>query len=212
MYTIYLLKSRNNIKFNPLCLKNFFQELLHLTKKLFLQTFRKPSHFLTELIKLLFGALFVNIPLIYLNTINNYNTFSNCCTLIFTYFTRSLNTGLLLSLDREFGFLNRLIVELIISKNSVLFATVIFIISTTILQNLLIITYNLKLFINIVHTNRLYFTIAISLLVKIITSSTSLSLAFILPEHIELLVFIFIINLPILFTSTALAPPYFVPY
>ena len=148
----------------------------------------------------------------YFNTVNDYNTFLNCYTLIFTYFTRSLNTGLLLSFDKEFGFLNRLIVELIISKNSILFTTVIFIISTTMLQNLLILTYNLKLFINIVHTNRLYFTIAISLLITIITSSTSLSLAFILPRHIELLVFILIINLPILFTSTALAPLYFVLY
>ena len=87
-----------------------------------------------------------------------------------------------------------------------------FIIRTTIRQNLLTLTYNLKLFINIAHTNRLYFTIAINLLVTIITSSTSLPFAFILPGHIAFLAFILIINLPILFTSTALAPPYFMPY
>lgn len=139
--------------------------------------------------------------MIYFNAGDNYNTFFNCEILIFTCFTGSFNAGLPLIFDREFGFLNRLLVEPIISKNSILFATIIFIIGTTMLQNLLILTYSLKLFMNIVYTSRLYFTIAISLLVTIITSSISLSLAFIL-----------IISLSLLFTSTALASLSFLPY
>ena len=217
MYKVYLLKSRNNIEFNPFCLTNFFQELLHLIKRLFLQTFRRPSHFLAGLIQpllwlLLFGALFSNMPLNYFSASNDYNTFLNCGILIFTCFTGSLNAGLPLIFDREFGFLNRLLVEPIISKNSIVFATMIFIISITMLQNLMILSYSLKYFIKIVYTNRLFFTIAISLLVTIITSSISLSLAFILPGHIEFLAFILIINLPMLFASTALAPLFFMPY
>ena len=88
-----------------------------------------------------------------------------------------------------------------ISKNNIFLATMIFIIGTTLLQDLLMLTYSLKLFIHIVYTSKLYFTIVISLLVIILTSNISLSLAFIL-----------IINLPILFHSKALTILYFIPY
>ena len=42
-------------------------------------------------------------------------------------------------------------------------------------------------------------------------TSISLSLAFLLPGHIELIALIFVINLPLLFASTALAPISFMP-
>jgi ABC-2 type transport system permease protein len=42
-------------------------------------------------------------------------------------------------------------------------------------------------------------------------TSISLCLAFVLPGHIELIALIFVVNLPLLFASTALAPISFMP-
>lgn len=217
MYNKYILQSRTKIKFRPFLLKNFLQEILSLTKRLLLQSARRPSHLIAGIIQpllwlLLFGALFKNIPLNFFDAAIEYHTFLNCGILVFTCFTGSLNAGLPLIFDREFGFLNRLLVVPIISKNSILFATMLFIISITMLQNIIILGCSLKSFTNILYTNRLYFLVTISILITIITSSISLSFAFILPGHIEFLAFILIINLPTLFTSTALAPLYFMPY
>lgn len=217
MYNKYILQSRTKIKFRPFLLKNFLQEILSLTKRLLLQSARRPSHLIAGIIQpllwlLLFGALFKNIPLNFFDAAIEYHTFLNCGILVFTCFTGSLNAGLPLIFDREFGFLNRLLVVPIISKNSILFATMLFIISITMLQNIVILGCSLKSFTNILYTNRLCFLVTISILITIITSSISLSFAFILPGHIEFLAFILIINLPTLFTSTALAPLYFMPY
>ena len=49
-------------------------------------------------------------------------------------------------------------------------------------------------------------------LISFSTASISICLAFILPGHIEFLAFTLVINLPILFSSTALAPLSFMPY
>ena len=217
MYNKYVLQSRTKINFRYFLLKNFLQEILSLTKRLLLQSTRRPAHIIAGLIQpllwlLLFGALFQNIPLNFFDTAIEYHTFLNCGILVFTCFTGSLNAGLPLIFDREFGFLNRLLVVPIISNNSILFATMLFITSITMLQNLIILGCSLKSFTNILYTNRLYFLIIIAFLITIITSSISLSFAFILPGHIEFLAFILIINLPMLFTSTALAPLYFMPY
>ena len=217
MYNKYVLQSRTKINFQPFLLKNFLQEILSLTKRLLLQSTRRPSHIIAGLIQpllwlLLFGALFKNIPLNFFDTSIEYHTFLSCGILVFTCFTGSLNAGLPLIFDREFGFLNRLLVVPIVSKNSILFATMLFITSITMIQNLIILCCSLKSFTNILYTNKLYFLATISILIAIITSSISLSFAFILPGHIEFLAFILIINLPMLFTSTALAPLYFMPY
>jgi len=217
MYTKYLLQSRTEIACQTFLFQNVLQEILNLTKRLLLQGVRRPAHIIAGLIQpllwlLLFGALFKDIPLQSFNPRFGYNSFLNCGILIFTCFTGSLNAGLPLIFDREFGFLNRLLVIPITSKNSILFATMLFITSVTMLQNLIILSYSLKSFIHIVYSCRLYIILTISLLITTITSSISLSFAFILPGHIEFLAFILIINLPMLFASTALAPLYFMPH
>ena len=114
------------------------------------------------------------------NLDNNYNTFLTCGTLVFTSFTSSLNTSSPLTFDRKFNSSNRSPIKLIMLKNNTLFALITFIISTKMLQNLLILNDNLKSFINIIYINKVYFTIEIHLLVIIITSSISLLLPFIL--------------------------------
>ena len=49
------------------------------------------------------------------------------------------------------------------------------------------------------------------ILLVLFVTSISLCLAFVLPGHIELIALIFVINLPLLFASTALAPISFMP-
>tara|TARA_B100000212_G_C27127160_1_gene427509 strand:- start:164 stop:595 length:432 start_codon:yes stop_codon:yes gene_type:complete len=49
------------------------------------------------------------------------------------------------------------------------------------------------------------------ILLVLFVTSISLCLAFILPGHIELIALIFVVNLPLLFASTALAPISFMP-
>jgi ABC-2 type transport system permease protein len=217
MYKKYLLQSRKKITYPHFLFQSFRQEIVNLTKRLLLQAIRRPAHIIAGLIQpllwlILFGALFKDIPLQSFNPKLEYNTFLNCGIIIFTCFTGSLNAGLPLIFDREFGFLNRLLVTPIISKNSILLATMLFIICTTMLQTLIILSYSVKSFAYILYTYRLYIILTISLLITTITSSISLSLAFILPGHIEFLAFILIINLPMLFASTALAPLYFMPH
>ena len=217
MYTKYLLQSRTKITCQTFLFQNILQEILNLTKRLLLQAMRRPAHIIAGLIQpllwlLLFGALFKDIPLQSFDPGFGYNSFLNCGILIFTCFTGSLNAGLPLVFDREFGFLNRLLVIPITSKNSILFATMLFITSVTMLQNLIILSYSFKSFTHILYTCKLYIILTISLLITTITSIISLSFAFILPGHIEFLAFILIINLPMLFASTALAPLYFMPH
>ena len=217
MYNKYLLQSRTKIACPPFLFQSFLQEILNLTRRLLLQTMRRPAQIIAGLIQpllwlILFGALFKDIPLQSFNPKLGYNTFLNCGIIIFTCFTGSLNAGLPLIFDREFGFLNRLLVTPITSKNSILFATMLFIICVTMLQTLIILGYSFKSFTQIIYTYKLYIILTISLLITTITSSISLSFAFMLPGHIEFLAFILIINLPMLFASTALAPLYFMPH
>jgi len=74
------------------------------------------------------------------------------------------------------------------------------------------IMFSLKSIIIQLNLNKLQLIILINILLTIIVSSISLSLAFILPGHIEFLACTLVLNLPTLFTSTALAPIYLMPY
>jgi len=80
------------------------------------------------------------------------------------------------------------------------------------IQNIFIIGCSLNFFNFNLNIYQLLLIILISLLITSSISSFSLGLAFIFPGHIEFLAFILIINLPMLFSSTALAPFYFMPY
>lgn len=136
----------------------------------------------------------------------SYDIFLTSGIIIFTAFSSSLNAGLSIIFDREFGFLNRLLVYPISSKISILIASVTFITITSVVQTIILFVIgNIKIGANIIFSE-LIISILIILLITVLFSLLSLSLAFILPGHIELLAFILIVNLPILFSSTALAP------
>lgn len=216
-YTNSIFKSRKKIIFYSFFIENFIQEAMFLINRLFIQTIRRPASIISGLIQpllwlVLFGALFQNVPLNLFNFDNQYNQFLSCGILIFTCFTGSLNAGLPLVFDREFGFLNRLLVTPLTSRITIIIAMILFTVCITMLQNFVILICSLQSFNDTLDLYKLQLITSVSLLITVIISSISLGLAFILPGHIEFLAFTFIINLPMLFASTALAPLYFMPY
>lgn len=212
-----IFKSRRTINLNYYFINNYIQEIKILTKRLFIQTIRRPASTISSIIQpllwlFLFGGLFHNIPLNLFNTNYKYEQFLSCGIIVFTAFTGSLNAGLPLIFDREFGFLNRLLVSPIVSRNSIILSATSFIICITMIQSIAIISCCLQFFQFELSLYTLGLICLITLLITSSISNISLGLAFILPGHIEFLAFIFIINLPMLFASTALAPSYLMPY
>ena len=96
-------------------LGDFIQETLALTKRLFIQLQRRPSTLVAGIIQplmwlVLFGALFENAPAGLFGESQNYGQFLGAGVIVFTAFAGALNAGLPIMFDREFGFLNRLLV------------------------------------------------------------------------------------------------------
>ena len=193
-----------------------YQETLALTKRLFLQLIRRPSTLIAGIIQpliwlILFGALFSNAPDGLLPGGMNYGTFLGAGVIVFTAFSGALNAGLPVMFDREFGFINRLLVAPLQSRNSIIFASVIYITSISILQSLAImLTASFLGYGWPGITGFLLVLLTLMILVFAVTA-LSLGLAFSLPGHIELIAVIFVVNLPLLFASTALAPISFMP-
>lgn len=193
------------------------QEIKTLTDRLYKQITRRPATFILSIIQpllwlLLFGSLFQNIPINLFTSNIKYTTFLTPGIIIFTSFNGSIYAGLPLIFDREFGFLNRLVTSPMLFKDSLLISSLIYITSTTILQTFTIITCNLYLFKNINYINQINIIVLIIIFITISIASISISLAFILPGHVEFLAILLLINLPTLFASTALAPLSFMPY
>ena len=217
MHQNSIFRSRKQIQFTSFSIKYYKQEITYLIKRLLLQTIRRPSNLISGIIQpllwlILFGSLFQNAPVSLVNIDYRYGPFLSSGIIIFTSFTGSLNSGLPLVFDREFGFLNRLLVAPIISKNTIILSFTFFITCLTMIQTIIIILCSLQFFTYSLTLNKLATIITITLLITSSISNISLGLAFILPGHIEFLAFILLINLPMLFASTALAPLYFMPY
>nr|YP_009541695.1 ABC-2 type transporter [Synarthrophyton chejuense]AYR05704.1 ABC-2 type transporter [Synarthrophyton chejuense] len=195
----------------------FLQETYSLIKRFSIQTIRRPSSIISGIIQpllwlLLFGALFQNAPVGLFTKEIKYGQFLSAGILVFTSFTGSLNAGLPLIFDREFGFLNRILVSPIISKNTLLWSSSIFITIITMIQTYTITICSLYLFSYKLNSHKIAVLTLITFLITISISSISIGLAFILPGHIEFLACTLLVNLPILFSSTALAPLYFMPH
>lgn len=214
--TSYQLKPKNHI-----VIKNqyiyFYNEVSSLIKRLYIQILRRPSTLVSGIIQpllwlLLFGALFQNAPVGLFKQSMPYNRFLSPGIIVFTAFTGSINAGLPLMFDREFGFLNRLLVSPLISRDSIFISSIFFITTITILQTSIIITCSCLILTNIYTRYELIYILLIILLISLSIASISICLAFILPGHIEYLACILIINLPMLFSSTALAPLSFMPH
>lgn len=194
----------------------FVQETLALTKRLFIQLQRRPSTIVAGVIQpllwlILFSALFQNAPANLFGNNLSYGQFIGAGIIVFTAFGGALNAGLPVMFDREFGFLNRLLVAPLTTRFSIVAASAIFIISQSLLQTAAIIVASAFLGAGFPDLAGLGIITTIVLLLVIGVTALSLALAFALPGHIELIAVIFVTNLPLLFASTALAPLSFMP-
>jgi len=197
-------------------LAEILQETLALTRRLFIQLQRRPSSLIAGIIQpvmwlVLFGALFQNAPKGLFGSTSNYGQFLAAGVIVFTAFAGALNAGLPVMFDREFGFLNRLLVAPLASRFSIVLASAIFIISQSLLQAAVIVAAAAFLGAGLPNFKGLWAIALIVFLLALGVTAISLGLALALPGHIELIAVIFVTNLPLLFASTALAPLSFMP-
>src|ERR687885_1226830 len=197
-------------------LGEFVQETLALTKRLFIQLQRRPSTLIAGIIQpimwlVLFGALFQNAPQGLFGDGMSYGRFLGAGVIVFTAFAGALNAGLPVMFDREFGFLNRLLVAPLASRFSIVLASAIFIVTLSFIQTGTIVTAGAFLGAGFPGIAGLGAIALIVLLLVLGVTGLSLGLAFALPGHVELIAVIFVTNLPLLFASTALAPLSFMP-
>ncbi|MBD2091684.1 ABC transporter permease [Microcoleus sp. FACHB-1515] len=194
----------------------FVQETGALTRRLFIQLQRRPTTLIAGVIQplmwlLLFGALFQNAPQGLFGESTNYGQFLGAGVIVFTAFAGALNAGLPVMFDREFGFLNRLLVAPLTSRFSIVLASAIFIATLSMIQTAAIVAASAALGAGLPGAIELLLVAAIVLLLVLGVTALSLGLAFALPGHVELIAAIFVTNLPLLFASTALAPLAFMP-
>ena len=197
-------------------MNEILQETSALTWRLFIQLIRRPTTLFAGILQpliwlLLFAALFSKAPIDFLPGGSSYGEFLGAGLIVFTAFSGALNAGLPLMFDREFGFLNRLLVAPLSSRSSIVISSVIYITSISLLQSFAIMATSALLGYGWPSLGG-FLLIAITLLLLVfVITGLSLGLAFVLPGHIELIAIIFIANLPVLFASTALAPISFMP-
>jgi ABC-2 type transport system permease protein len=194
----------------------FLQETLALARRLFIQLQRRPSTLIAGIVQplmwlILFGALFKNVPQGMFGVSQNYGQFLCAGIIVFTAFSGALNAGLPVMFDREFGFLNRLLVAPLASRFSIVLASAIFITTLSLIQTAAIIGTSVLLGAGLPGIAGLGIVTLIVLLLVLGTTALSLGLTFALPGHIELIAVIFVTNLPLLFASTALVPLSFMP-
>jgi ABC-2 type transport system permease protein len=192
------------------------QETLALTRRLFVQLARRPSTLIAGVLQpliwlVLFGALFANAPEGLLPGGMSYGRFLGAGVIVFTAFSGALNAGLPVMFDREFGFLNRLLVAPLRSRSSIVLASVLYITALSLVQSLAIMVTAALLGYGWPGAAGLLLVLVTLLLLVFAVTALSLGLAFALPGHIELIAVIFVANLPLLFASTALAPLRFMP-
>ncbi len=195
---------------------HFIQETRALTKRLFIQLIRRPSTLIAGLVQplmwlVLFGALFQNAPDGFMGTSGQYQKFLGAGVIVFTAFGGALNAGLPVMFDREFGFLNRLLMAPLASRSSIVVASAIFIMSLSLLQTLVIVGTIAILGAGLPNVLGILLIMAIVMVLVLAVTSLSLALAFSLKGHVELIAVILVTNLPLLFASTALAPISFMP-
>ncbi|NJK61150.1 MAG: ABC transporter permease [Oscillatoriales cyanobacterium SM2_1_8] len=194
----------------------FAQETLAFLGRWLVQLQRRPTTLVAGVLQplmwlLLFGALFRNLPPDLLDAGQSYVQFLAAGIVVFTAFSGALNAGLPMMFDREFGFLNRMLVAPLVSRFSIVLAAALFIALLSLVQTAAITLAAVGLGAPLPSLAGLG---AIALVVTILVlgfATVSLGFAFALPGHQELLAVIFLINLPLLFSSTALAPLKFMP-
>ena len=189
----------------------FFQETIALTRRLFIQLRRRPSTLVVGIIQplmwlVLFGALFRQTSAPLFGGEAQYVRFLTSGLIVFAALNGALYAGLAVMFDREFGFLNRLLVAPLASRFSIVLASTLFIMLQTLLQTAIILSVGAVLGAGLPGPLQFVLMALTIFLLTLGVTGFSLGLAFTLPGHIELLGVIFVIELPMLFVSTVLAP------
>jgi len=210
------LQTQNSDRLPTIFSAEFRQETTALTKRLFIQLIRRPTTLIAGILQplmwlVLFGALFRYAPVGFLGDGQTYIQFLAAGIIVFSAFSGALNSGLPVLFDREFGFLNRMLVAPLVSRFSIVLASAIFIITTSIIQTLVIIGASTVMGAGLPSMAGLGVVALVLILLVLGFTMISLGLAFAMPGHQELLAFIFLVNLPLMFSSTALAPVAFMP-
>ncbi|MGA0901199.1 MAG: ABC transporter permease, partial [Luteolibacter sp.] len=166
------------------------QETTAQFKRLLIQLKRRPSALVVGLLQpliwlVLFGALFNKSSITSLPEGMGYGRFLASGLIVFTSFNASLNAGLAVMFDREFGFLNRLLVAPLRSRYSIAIASMLFITATTLLQCLVIFIFAGLLGYGWPSPAFLPIGLFTLLLLTTAVTSISLGLAFTLPGHVE---------------------------
>ena len=168
------------------------QETGALTRRLFVQLQRRPSTLVAGILQpliwlVLFGALFSRAPEGLLPGGMSYGRFLGAGVIVFTAFSGALNAGLPVMFDREFGFLNRLLVAPLRSRSSIVLASVIYITTLSLVQSLAIMVTAAFLGYGWPGAAGLLLVMVTLLLLVFAVTALSLGLAFALPGHIELI-------------------------
>nr|YP_009546189.1 hypothetical protein [Gloeochaete wittrockiana]ASQ40250.1 hypothetical protein [Gloeochaete wittrockiana] len=198
-------------------IKQLLQEVIALTNRLFRQLKHRPINGIIGLIQPMIWIFFFGPILNKLNqdtgifvsgSETHYFKFFFPGILIFTLCNGALNSGLPLIFDKEFGFLNRILVSPLNSRLPIFIANFIYTTSICLLQSLIITQVGILIqpeIIELIKLNSLTILIIISIFIFSL-SSISLGLALLLPSHIELIAILFVINMPLLFSSPILIP------
>lgn len=206
-----LAPAANMTNQKPSDVANFLQETAALTTRLIIQLQRRPTTLIAGIIQpfmwlILFGALFDKAPQGLFGNDTNYAQFLAPGIIVFTAFSGALNAGLPVMFDREFGFLNRLLVAPLTTRYSIVAASTVYIMGLTLIQTAVIVAASAMLGAGLPSLAGLGAIALVVFLIVLSVTALSLGLAFALPGHIELIAVIFVVNLPLLFASTALAP------
>lgn len=197
-------------------LSDFWQETGAFTNRWFIQLQRRPTTLIAGVLQplmwlILFGALFSYAPAGMFGEGQSYLQFLAAGIIVFTAFSGALNSGLPLLFDREFGFLNRMLVAPLVSRFSIVLASAFFIMSLSLVQTLAIVGVSVVMGATLPSLSGCGLMALVLVLLILGFTMLSLGLSFAMPGHQEMLAFIFLVNLPLIFSSTALAPLSFMP-
>lgn len=161
----------------------------------------------------LFSAIFKNSPMKDLvGGDGSYLAFITPGALLFTAFSGALNGGVPVLFDRELGFLDRLLVAPLKSRYSIIIATGFHIFVMTLLQVVVIMLLTTVMGVRFAGgLGGLLMLFGVLGLVSLLFTTLSLTLAFVLRRHFELISIVMIISLPMVFMSTAFAPMDYMP-
>lgn len=198
-------------------MKNQLLEIRALAWRQFVHSKRRPIVMIAGLMQpliwlLLFSAVFKNSPMASLAGSGSYLAFITPGALIFTVFTGALNGGVPILFDRELGFLDRLLVAPLKSRLSIIWATGFHIFVMTLLQCAVILVLTAIMGVRF-QGGLMGFAVLILVLglITLLFTTLSLTMAFILRKHFELISLIMIISLPMVFISSAFAPLEYMP-